>query len=444
MAREPTRRRLLQTLAAAGAGGVFARTVAALAGREGAVSVDMIRQAEWVSGLELTPEKRELMIGQLEGMVEGLAELRAVDIDNGVPPALLFQADNEPRSPGSASANHFEIVPVSKRGSSEDVAFSGIAELAGLLRSRAASSVELTRLYLDRIELYDPVLRCVISRTDDLAFAQAEAADREIAAGDYRGPLHGIPWGAKDILAVPGYRTTWGATPFREQIRPDHSTVVRRIEGAGGVLVAKTSVGALAWGDVWYDGTTKNPWNVEQGSSGSSAGSASATAAGLVGYAIGTETWGSIVSPCTRCGATGLRPTFGRVSRHGAMALAWSMDKIGPIARSAADCALVFDAIHGADVADPTSVSRSFAWPANRKPTELTIGYLASQFERDRTEGVEDASQHDDLREWQSHDMATLQTLRELGLKLVPIELPDRYPIDPLELILWAESAAAA
>ncbi len=444
MALDRSRRRLLQALAAAGAGGVFGRSLVALAEGHGKITPAMIRQAEWIAGLELTDEKRQLMLGQLDDLVTDLTELRSVEIDNSVPPAFRFDADpadrlsnderNEPPAPPSTA-------PPTVR--SARLEYASLADLGARLRSGEATSVQLTRHYLDRIERLDPQLRCVISRTDEMALEQAERADRELASGRDRGSLHGIPWGAKDILAVPGYRTTWGATPFREQVRSDRSAVVERLEDAGAVLVAKTSVGALAWGDVWFDATTKNPWNLEQGSSGSSAGSASATAAGLVGFSIGTETWGSIVSPSTRCGTTGLRPTFGRVSRHGTMALSWSMDKIGPICRSAADCGEVFRAVHGADERDPTSVDRPFDWPA-RKPLEhLKIGYVASEFERDRTEGVDDEATQASLKEWSEFDRATLEALRELGLTLVPIELPDRYPLDSLGLILWAEAAAA-
>jgi Asp-tRNA(Asn)/Glu-tRNA(Gln) amidotransferase A subunit family amidase len=283
----------------------------------------------------------------------------------------------------------------------------------------------------------------VITMTGDLALEQADLADREISAGRYRGPLHGIPWGAKDLLAVAGYRTTWGAKPFEDQIRSETATVAARLREAGATLLAKLSVGALAWGDVWFDEMTRNPWNPEQGSSGSSAGSAASTAAGLVGFAIGTETWGSIVSPCTRCGATGLRPTFGRVSRHGVMALSWSMDKIGPIARSVEDCALVFGAIHGADGLDPTAVDRPFAWPPRRDPRALRVGYVKSLFEEDRAAEVEDESEKAALREWQAHDLATLEALRGIGIEPAPVELPDGFPIDALALILTAEAATA-
>ena len=446
---ELRRRAVVKALSAAGIGSaVFGRALVALADDNGAVTTKMVRQAEWISGLTLTDEKRNMM---LEGLAETTADygkLRAVALDNGVPPAIQFSPApfESPGDPGARGrVVPSETAAAVRPGSPEDLAFSPVSELAALVRRREITSRELTELYLERLERYDPALRCVISPTPELALKQAERADREIAAGRYRGPLHGIPWGAKDLLSVPGYRTTWGATPYREQERPELATVARRLEGAGAVLVAKTSVGALAWGDVWFAATTKNPWNKEQGSSGSSAGSASSTAAGLVGFAIGTETWGSIVSPATRCGATGLRPTFGRVSRFGVMALSWSMDKIGPITRSVEDCALVLGAIHGADGLDPTAVDRPFSWPMSRDIRTLRIGYTPELFDEDRGAEVEDEDEQQkaDLAEWAELDRRTVRTLKEMGLNMVPIELPKTYPVGALGLILNAEAATA-
>ena len=271
-------------------------------------------------------------------------------------------------------------------------------------------------------------LECVITLTEDLALRQAARADAEIASGKYRGPLHGIPYGAKDLLAVRGYRTTWGAMPYKEQVFDENATVIEKLEQAGAVLVAKLTLGALAWGDVWYGGKTRNPWNLEEGSSGSSAGSAAATAAGLVPFAIGTETWGSIVSPATRCGATGLRPTYGRVSRSGAMALSWSMDKIGPICRSVEDCAIVFKAIYGPDGRDPSVVDVPFEYRGRVDFDRVRVGFAKSLFE-DESEG-------------KAHDEAALRVLERLGAALVPIEFPD-YPVESLAFILSAEAAAA-
>jgi Asp-tRNA(Asn)/Glu-tRNA(Gln) amidotransferase A subunit family amidase len=317
------------------------------------------------------------------------------------------------------------------------LAFQPLSVLARLLETRRLTSVELTRLCLERLRRFDPVLHCVVTLTEERALERAERADREIAAGRYRGPLHGIPWGAKDLMAVSGHPTTWGAMPFRDQVLPEDATVVRRLDEAGAVLVAKLTVGALAWGDVWFGGKTRSPWNPEQGSSGSSAGSAAAVAAGLVPFALGTETYGSIVSPAYRCGATGLRPTFGRVSRHGVMALSWSMDKVGPLCRTAEDTALVLDAIHGADGLDPSAVDRPFPWAPGRDPRRLRVGFVPELFEE---ELPEDAS--DTARDQRRLDLETLDALRAAGVELLPVELPDR-PVGALSLILTAEAAAA-
>jgi Asp-tRNA(Asn)/Glu-tRNA(Gln) amidotransferase A subunit family amidase len=305
--------------------------------------------------------------------------------------------------------------------SDDDLAFLSVTSLAALVRSRQVTSMELTRLYLARLRRYDSVLHCVVTYTEELALKQAERADREIAAGQYRGPLHGIPWGAKDLIAWPGYPTTWGATPLKDQVIDTKATVAARLEEAGAVLVAKLSLGALAQNDRWFGGMTRNPWDARQGSSGSSAGSACATAAGLVGFALGSETLGSIVSPCTRCGATGLRPTFGRVSRHGCMSLAWSMDKIGPIARTVEDCAVVLATIHGHDGLDPTAIDRPFDWPSRRGLGTYRVGYVEENLPVEKR--------------------GELQVLRELGVRLVPIKLPSKYPITALTMILDTEAA---
>jgi Asp-tRNA(Asn)/Glu-tRNA(Gln) amidotransferase A subunit family amidase len=439
------RRRILQLLTAAGVGNaVFARAFAALAEEAPRVTAAMIERAEWIAGVELTPEERELMLEGVNELVAAYETNRLVEIDNGVAPALVFQ----PVTP-RPHVEPVEAVPTTagtepgRPESDVDLAFAPVSQLAALLRTRQVSAVELTRLYLERLERLDPRLRCVITLTPELALEQAERADREIAHGHYRGPLHGVPWGAKDLLAVPGYPTTWGAMPYKDQVRPDKATVVSRLEDAGAVLAAKLTLGALAWGDVWFGGTTKSPWNLEQGSSGSSAGSASAVAAGLVGFAIGTETWGSIVSPATRCGATGLRPTFGRVSRHGAMALSWSMDKIGPLARSVEDCALVFAAVAGADGLDDAAVDGPFRWPWGRDLRTIRVGYAAALFEEDRAAAVEGEEEKALAREWQELDLRTLEVLRSLGIEPVPISLPERYPVESLSFILTAEAACA-
>jgi Asp-tRNA(Asn)/Glu-tRNA(Gln) amidotransferase A subunit family amidase len=439
-----SRRKMLSLLGATGTGAVFGRALVTLATEEGKVDPQMIRQAEWIAGIEIDDEKRALMVDGVQELVEDFEQLRQIQLDNGVPPALLFSPQalaTAPESRVQSQAQPIETMAGPRPDSDEDLAYLSVAQLSAMIRERKISSEELTRIYLDRLEGFDEELECVITLTPELAVEQARRADRELAAGVYHGPLHGIPWGAKDLLAVPPFPTTWGAKPYEGQTRNEQATVVSRLAGAGAVLVAKLTLGALAWGDVWFGGKTRNPWNTEQGSSGSSAGPAAATAAGLVGFAIGSETWGSIVSPCTRCGATGLRPSFGRVSRYGAMALSWSMDKLGPITRSVEDCALVFDAIQGRDGLDPTVVDRAFNWPLERDPRSLRVGYVADLFEGDRTDGVADPADRARAEESQRFDRRTLQTLEEMGIELIPIELPKKTPVGPLSFILTAEAA---
>ncbi len=440
------RRRLVGLLAGAGAGAaVFGRALSVLAAGGAKVTAEMVKQAEWVSGVTFTDDERALMLEDLNEAAEGIGALRELALDNAVPPAFtLAPMPGEPKPvPDAAVPAPRRERPVSRPSSDEELAFATVRDLGRLLRAKKVSSTELTKLYLARLAKYDPVLSCAVTVTSVLALAQAKRADEELAAGKDRGPLHGVPWAAKDLIAVPGYKTTWGSVPFKNQTRPETATVYRRLEEAGAVLVAKTAVGELAWGDVWFGGTTKNPWKVEQGSSGSSAGSASATAAGLVGFALGTETLGSIVSPCTRCGVTGLRPTFGRVSRHGVMALAWTMDKVGPIARSAEDCALVFSAIEGKDALDPYSTDGPFAWPPRRNFSDLTIGFVEELFEEERGKDAKTAEEKAQAAEWRQFDRRSLDVLRQLGARLVPLKLPSKTPVSPLSLILTAEAATA-
>ncbi len=440
------RRKILKLISAAGVGtAVFGRALVSLAAEKVKVTEDLIKQAEWISGLEFTDAKRKMMVNDLNNALDAYARMRAIAVDNSVTPALYFYA--QPTARGGEKVVRapirVSIVGAKKPAGEEDLAFATVAQLAPLVKSKQISSVELTKFYLARLKKYDPVLRAVITFTDELAMKQAEQADKEIAAGKYRGPLHGIPYGAKDLFAMPGYKTTWGSVPFKEQVRPEKAAVIERLEQAGAVLVAKTTLGELAQGDVWFDATTKNPWNVKQGSSGSSAGSASTTSAGLVGFAIGTETLGSIVSPCTRCGVSGLRPTFGRISRYGAMALSWSMDKVGPIARSAEDLALVFNSIHGADPRDPCSVDRRFVWPPARGIKALKIGYVQQLFDEDRSKNIERPEQKALVQESQEFDRRAIEVLKGLGIKLIPITLPDKYPVSALRTILNAEAGAA-
>jgi len=443
---------MLKALAAAGIGHtVFARALAAqAAAADSVVTPEMIRQAAWIAGIDFTEDERKLMATGVAGMIDSFEQIRKVELDNSVAPAIRFdampaQGIQPPDTPGRSVRDRMLCVLASQAppDSALSLAFSDIASLASALRTGVVSAERLTRLALDRLAAFDPVLACVISRLEARALEQAARADDELAAGRDRGPLHGIPWGAKDLLAVRGARTTWGAKPFEQQVIDDTATVAERLEAAGAPLVAKLSLGALAWGDVWFGGQTKNPWKPTQGSSGSSAGPAAAVAAGLVPFALGTETLGSIVSPSTRCGTSGLRPTFGRVSRHGAMALSWSMDKIGPIARSVADCALVLDKIHGADGRDATAVDRPFVWPFDGDPQALRVGYVPALFERDRGAEIEDEARAANARAWQAQDLAVLDTLRTLGFTLHPITLPDSYPLGALRFILTAEAACA-
>lgn len=391
-------------------------------------SDEQIIAASELIDIAFTPEEREQMVAKLGETRDGLNKIRRTHIPNDIAPATQLRLQAMPDQQALTEVNYSSPAGITRPNTLEDVAFWSVTHLAELLRTQQVTSVELTMMYLERLRRYNEFLECVITFTDDRAMQQAQQADTEIKAGNYRGPLHGIPWGAKDLLAVKGYPTTWGTKPYQDQAFDFDATVVQRLDEAGAVLIAKLTLGELAYGDVWFDGTTKNPWDISEGSSGSSAGSASAVAAGLVGFAIGSETYGSIVSPCTRCGATGLRPTFGRVSRYGAMALAWSLDKLGPIARSVEDSALIFAAIHGADTHDPHAIDASFAWSAQDNVKALRVGYLASAFEEERDN--------------KATDDAVLQTLREIGFELVPVELPE-WNNAIMWTILISEAAAA-
>lgn len=398
------------------------------------ITREILIAAETMIGLELTDAERDLMLDNLNQALSGYAALRRVSVPNSVIPAMRFDpvlpgravVQAPPRRQASPRAGK---MPVVRPATPTDLAFVTVAELGPLLRAHKVSSLELTRLALDRLKQFDPQLLCVVNLTEERALKQARQADAEIGRGKIRGPLHGIPWGAKDLLAVSGYPTTWGSPLFKEQMLPETATVVERLDAAGAVLVAKLSLGEFAQGDVWYGGMTKNPWKTDQGSSGSSAGPASATASGCLPFTIGSETLGSIVSPATRCGVTGLRPTFGRVSRHGAMALSWSMDKLGPMCRSATDCGLVFAAMHGPDGKDPTVYDRPFDWEPRRGIAGLRIGYLKAAFEAEHAT--------------KAFDLAGIEVLQRLGVSLVPIELPTDLPTAALRIILTAEAAAA-
>lgn len=390
-----------------------------------------IQSAQKVMGLSFDEAERDSLAPTLNERLEEYESLRNVPLPNSVPPAMMFEVlpvgftPNIIQKPIDWALNQEVVVPENR----EKLAFYSVAQLSVLIKHRKITSTELTQLYLRRLKKYGDSLHCVVTLTEEHALERAAIADQELASGIYRGPLHGIPYGVKDLLAIPDFPTTWGAMPYKDQRIDETSTVVNKLNEAGAVLVAKLSMGALAWGDVWFEGTTRNPWNPEQGASGSSAGSASATAAGLVAFSIGTETLGSIVSPSTRCGLSGLRPTYGRVSRHGAMALSWSMDKIGPICRSAEDCALVFDAIRGLDPKDLSLTEAAFNYKPAVNLSELRIGYLKSDFEQYPYN--------------QAKDSVTLAVLESLGAELIPMKLPSDLPSGEMVTILNVEAATA-
>lgn len=444
------RRRFLQAVPGALAAGVAAPAL----GQQGPAAEpprftrETLRCAEQIVGLEFHENEEDMMLRSVSRNLESYETLRKIDLPQATEPAFVFH----PYLPGKQPPPGPKVrparlavspqPPVKVGRNLEDLAFLPVTALAPLIESRRISSMALTRMYLDRLKRYGDRLKCVITLTEELALEQAAKADKEIAAGKYRGPLHGIPWGAKDLLATRGIRTTFGAKPYEDQVIDTDATVVERLREAGAVLVAKLSMGALAMGAVWFGGTTRNPWNIERGSSsGSSAGPAAATAAGLVGFSIGTETLGSIVSPSATCGVTGLRPTYGRVSRYGAMALSWTMDKIGPICRSVEDCALVFNAIYGPDGKDDSVVDAPFAWNPAVPLSKLRIGYVRSEFEGPPPSAASE-QQRKAWQERRSMYTDALDVFRKAGARLVPIDLPD-FPAQAIRFILNTEGAAA-
>ncbi len=394
------------------------------------ITKENIENAEKIIGIDFTDAERDSMMDNLNEHLDNYKKIRETKLKNNVPPAILFNPIPvrfefpKEQDPIQFSSYSYVKMPADKN----ELAFYSIGELAELIRTKQITSTELTKFFIERLKKYDPVLHCVITITEERALQQAKLMDEEITAGNYKGMLHGIPFGAKDLLSTKDYKTTWGATPFKDQFIPGDATVIRKLEEAGAVLCAKLTMGALAWGDIWFGGMTRNPWDTTKGSSGSSAGSASSVSAGLLPFAIGTETWGSIVSPSTVCGTTGLRPTYGRVSRTGAMALSWSMDKIGPICRTAEDLAIVFNAIYGTDEKDQTLYDLPFNYKSSINLKELRIGYLKDDFEKDSS--------------FKKQNSLTLETLKKLGVKLIPIELPD-IPVNDIAFILDVEAAAA-
>ncbi len=403
----------------------------AVASVDNGITTAMVHQAAKLIGLDFSEKQNEMMLQGLEVNRQAYNAIRTAGLLNQHAPALVFNPLPAGFSiPSDVSPIQWEIpanVPLPENKS--DLAWYSIPELASLIKSRKLSVEWLTGFFIERIEKYGDTLQAVVTITRETALAQARQADREIAMGRYRGILHGIPFGAKDLLAVEGYKTTWGAMPYKDQYIDQTATVIRNLDQAGAILVAKLTLGALAMGDIWYGGVTKNPWNLTQGSSGSSAGSASAVSAGLVPFAIGSETLGSIVSPSTRCGVTGLRPTFGRVSRNGAMALSWSMDKIGPISRSAFDCAIVLSAIAGKDPADVASVDAALVIPMPNEVKELKVGFIKKFFDADYPSA--------------ENDRQVLTDLRNMGIKLEEVHWEFDIPVSALRIILSAEAAAA-
>ncbi|PYR19243.1 MAG: amidase [Acidobacteria bacterium] len=397
------------------------------------ITAAMLKDALAVAGLDFTDEERQQILNGVNQNLTRYADLRQLHIDPNIAPPLYYS----PIVPGTRLDRaqkpfRTSATPSLRRPANlEDVAFWPLAHLAHLLKTRQVTSVELSRMYLDRLKRYNPILNFVVTFTDDLGMQQAQQADREIAAGKYRGPLHGIPWGCKDIIAVPGYPTQWGSGAFKGQVIDTEATVVRLLREAGAVLVAKLTTGELASGDQWFGGRTNSPWDPTEGSSGSSAGPASATAAGCVAFGIGTETSGSILSPSTICGVTGLRPTFGRVSRYGAMTLSWTQDRLGPLCRTVEDCALVFRTIAKADEQDLSVIDLPFNWDAELDIRKLRIGYLAPAFR--------EANRHDD---WKRNDGQVLDQVKALGVTLEPFELP-AMPLNVTGGILGAESGAS-
>jgi Asp-tRNA(Asn)/Glu-tRNA(Gln) amidotransferase A subunit family amidase len=396
------------------------------------ITVKDIRSSEKIISMHFTDAKEDSLLSQVQGRAKEYDKMHRYSLDNSVPmsmaqsPLLSYLDLKKKQLPVKFTLPEGINLPANRN----DLAWYSIPQLASLIKNKKISSVELTKFFIDRLKKYGDTLQCVISLTEDIAMQQAAEADKEIAAGDYRGLLHGIPYGIKDLFAVKGTKTTWGAEPYKNQIIDNNSYVYTKLKDAGAVLVAKLTLGALAMDDYWFGGRTKNPWNMLEGSSGSSAGSAAATVAGLVPFAIGTETYGSIISPSTVCGATGLRPTFGAVSRSGAMTLCWSLDKAGPICRSAEDAAIVFNYLHGTDGLDAAAVNMPFNYTGKADLSKMKIAYAKNYFGKKDTLGNEDA---------------VLDVFKKAGAQLIPVDFPDSgiYNFDIIGIVIGSESAAA-
>lgn len=437
------------------------------------ITAAMIDEAAVIADVPIAPEQKAAMLSLLNANRKSFDELRALNMPNSVTPAIIFDPmppgqSPVPPPPGTDLRKPLALSPapaLTTKGVPRDLnelAFSTIPELAELIRLKKISSVDLTEMYLARLKKYNPKLNFYVTLTEERALAHAKEADHDLAAGKYRSILHGLPWGAKDLLAVKGYPTTWGAGGFEEQHFDYDATVVQRLDAAGAVLVAKLTLGSLAQGDRWFGGQTKNPWNPAQGSSGSSAGPGSATSAGCVVFAIGSETTGSISGPSTRCGVTGLRPTYGFVPTTGAMTLSWTLDKLGPITRSVQDCALVMQQIWGRDGHDETVRNACFQWNAQFDWKKLRIGYLKDDFEKpwdQPTPPLTDDATPEERRAYErrkaaepatlaareydrKYDLAALEVLKRMGVNLIPVAFP-KFPYEAFRSIINVESAAA-
>jgi Asp-tRNA(Asn)/Glu-tRNA(Gln) amidotransferase A subunit family amidase len=397
-----------------------------------AVSSSTFAEAEKLVQFELTSAERSQAAGNWRNSLASVYERRVGPRKVALESSVAPWSRCDPAAGQTVGPDHDRFVRSTSDhkplpAADEDIAYASLAQLSRWIEERKLTSERLTHLFLDRLDRFNPKLRCVITLTRDFALAQAKKADEEIAAGKYRGPLHGIPWGAKDLVDTAGIPTTYGAEPFQNRVPPQDAAIVKRLHDAGAVLAAKLSLGALALNDIWFGGQTMNPWLLEEGASGSSAGPGAATAAGLVGFAIGSETGGSIVSPAMRCGITGLRPTFGRVPRTGAMTLCWSLDKLGPMTRGVEDAMLVLRAISGPDAGDVSSVPSRLDFDAASSIEGLRVGFFPNWMKEPPATDV---------------DRAALETVRKLGMKPVEASLPD-WPYDSLQLILFAEAAAS-
>jgi Asp-tRNA(Asn)/Glu-tRNA(Gln) amidotransferase A subunit family amidase len=437
------RRRFLECFSAGGLA-LMPGALMAVAQDSPRITLEMLQAAEKIAGVSFTNEERQAILARLNsdaGPLPGFDALRRVDLGS-MQPAFVFN----PVLPGKTIPNERrplrrQAVEISTPKTEDELAFLPVTHLSKLIETRRVTSTELTKLYLSRLKRYNSKLLCVVNLTEDLALRQAHEADEEIAAGNYRGPLHGIPWGLKDLFAVRGTNTTWGMTPYRNRVIEMDSTVYTRLTEAGAVLVAKLSTGALAVTARWFGGLTRNPWNTDQDASGSSAGPGSATAAGLVAFSIGSDTGGSIIQPSSRNGVTGIRPTFGRVSRHGGMVLAWTQDTVGPLCRSAEDCALVLHAIQGPDGKDNSVIDVPFNWDTSMDVTRLRVGYLRAAFEGEINSDPANSEAAEFERATRTNNQEALRIIRSLGVNLVPFDLPD-VPIPAIDFIRYAETAA--